>query len=41
MNKTITDAKMKQLILKSSQIYGQLRYTHLSTHLNMLDILTT
>ena len=40
MNKTITDYQMKQLIFKSSQIYGQLRYTHLITHLKILDILT-
>lgn len=40
INKTITDSQMKQLIFKSSEIYGQLRYAHLSTHLKMLDILT-
>ena len=40
MNKTITDYQMKQLIFKSSQIYGQLRYTHLITHLKILDIPT-
>jgi hypothetical protein len=40
VNKSITDAQMKQLILKSSEIYGQLRYTHLNTHLKMLDSLT-
>ena len=40
VNKSITDTQMKQLILKSSEIYGQLRYTHLNTHLRMLDILT-
>jgi hypothetical protein len=40
INKTITDYQMKQLIFKSSQIYGQLRYTHLITHLKILDILT-
>ena len=39
-NKSITDTQMKQLILKSSEIYGHLRYTHLNTHLRMLDILT-
>jgi hypothetical protein len=38
VNKSITDTQMKQLILKSSEIYGQLRYTHLNTHLRMLDI---
>jgi hypothetical protein len=27
--------------LKSAEIYGQLRYTHLNTHLKMLDILTS
>ncbi len=40
VNKSITDTQMKQLILKSSEIYGQLQYTHLNTHLRMLDILT-
>lgn len=40
VNKSITDTQMKQLILKSSEIYGHLRYTHLNTHLRMLDILT-
>jgi Spy/CpxP family protein refolding chaperone len=40
VNKSITDTQMKQLILKSSEIYRQLRYTHLNTHLRMLDILT-
>jgi hypothetical protein len=40
INKTITDSQMKQLIFKSSEIYGQLRYAHLSTHLKMLTILT-
>ena len=40
INKTITDSQMKQLIFKSSEIYGQLRYAHLSTHLKMLAILT-
>jgi hypothetical protein len=40
INKTITDSQMKQLIFKSSEIYGQLRYVHLSTHLKMLGILT-
>jgi Spy/CpxP family protein refolding chaperone len=39
-NKSITDTQMKQLTLKSSEIYGHLRYTHLNTHLRMLDILT-
>ncbi|CAN5515904.1 hypothetical protein BH18THE2_BH18THE2_22290 [soil metagenome] len=40
INKTITDSQIKQLIFKSSEIYGQLRYAHLSTHLKMLDILS-
>jgi Spy/CpxP family protein refolding chaperone len=40
INKTITDYQLKQLIFKSSQNYGQLRYTHLITHLKILDILT-
>ena len=40
INETITDSQIKQLIFKSSEIYGQLRYAHLSTHLKMLDILT-
>lgn len=41
VNKSITDTQIKQLILKSAEIYGQLRYTHLNTHLKMLDILTS
>lgn len=41
VNKSITDIQIKQLILKSAEIYGQLRYTHLNTHLKMLDILTS
>jgi Spy/CpxP family protein refolding chaperone len=40
INKTITDSQIKQLIFNSSEIYGQLRYAHLSTHLKMLDILS-
>jgi len=40
INETITDSQIKQLIFKSSEIYGQLRYAHLSTHLKMLDILS-
>jgi Spy/CpxP family protein refolding chaperone len=38
-NKSISDRDLKQLIMKSADIYGQLRYTHLSTHLKMMDIL--
>ncbi len=41
VNRSITDTQMKQLVLKSSEIHGQLRYTHLNTHLKMLDILTS
>jgi Spy/CpxP family protein refolding chaperone len=40
VNKSIADAQMKQLILKSAETYGQLRYIHLNTHLKMLYILT-
>ena len=40
-NKTITDSQIKQLIMKGSEVYGQLRYIHqLNTHLKMVDILT-
>lgn len=39
-NKSITDNDLKELILSSAQFYGQLRYLHLSTHLNMIEILT-
>jgi hypothetical protein len=39
-NRSITDEILEQLILKSGEIYGQLRYIHLSTHLKMMDILS-
>lgn len=39
-NKSINDTQLKQLVLRSGQLYGQLRYVHLSTHLSMLNILT-
>lgn len=39
-NGTITDEDLKQLMLSSAQHYGNLRYLHLSTHLNMMDILS-
>ena len=39
-NRSITDETLHQLILKSGEIYGQLRYIHLSTHLKMMDILS-
>lgn len=39
-NKSITDNDLKELILSSAQLYGKLRYLHLSTHLNMIEILT-
>lgn len=39
--KSINDTQLKQLVLRSGQLYGQLRYVHLSTHLSMLNILTS
>jgi Spy/CpxP family protein refolding chaperone len=38
--KNVTDDSLKELINKSAEIYAELRYTHLKTHLQMVSILT-
>ncbi|MDZ7805759.1 MAG: hypothetical protein U5K71_01420 [Gracilimonas sp.] len=39
-DKTISDDKLKELINASAQNYAELRYIHLSTHLEMINILS-
>jgi Spy/CpxP family protein refolding chaperone len=39
-NKTITQEKLKQMLDKSAELYGQLRFVHLSAHLDTKQILT-
>ena len=39
-NKSISDSELQQLILKSAENYGKLRYIHLTTHLKMIGILS-
>lgn len=38
-NRTIDQSELKQKITKSADLYGELRYIHLKTHLEMLDVL--
>ena len=38
-NRTITNELLRQILQKIAQVYGQLRYVHLSTHLKTPDIL--
>jgi hypothetical protein len=38
-NRTITDELLSQILQKITQVHGQLRYVHLSTHLKTPDIL--
>ena len=38
-NRTITDESLRQILQKIAQVYGQLRYVHLSAHLKTPDIL--
>jgi hypothetical protein len=40
-NKTITEEKLKLMLDKSADLYGQLRFVHLSAHLDTMQILTT
>ena len=40
-NGTITDEDLRELLLLSAQNYGNLRYVHLSTHLKMMDMLSS
>ncbi len=39
-NNTITNQSLQMLLDRSSNLYGQLRYDHLSSHLKVIDILT-
>ena len=39
-NKTITQANLKLILDKSADLYGQLRFVHLSAHLNTVQMLT-
>ncbi len=38
-NKTITEEKLKLMLDKSADLYGQLRFVHLSAHLDTVQIL--
>ena len=38
-NRTITNELLRHILQKIAQVYGQLRYVHLSTHLKTPDIL--
>jgi hypothetical protein len=40
-NKTITEENLKSMLDKSADLYGQLRFVHLSAHLDTMQILTT
>ncbi len=37
---SVTDAYLKEKVEESAEIYGQLRYVHLKTHLQMMDVLS-
>lgn len=37
---SVTDEYLKEKVDESAEIYGQLRYVHLKTHLQMMDILS-
>jgi hypothetical protein len=39
-NKTITEEDLKLMLDKSADLYGQLRFVHLSAHLNTIQMLT-
>jgi hypothetical protein len=39
-NKTITQENLKLMLDKSADLYGQLRFVHLSAHFNTIQILT-
>lgn len=39
--KSITDNKLKELINESGEYYAKLRYTHLTTHLQIVNILNS
>jgi Spy/CpxP family protein refolding chaperone len=39
-NKTITEEKLKLMLDNSADLYGQLRFVHLSAHLDTVQILT-
>jgi hypothetical protein len=39
-NKTITEEELRLMLDKSADFYGQLRYVHLSAHLDTVQILT-
>ncbi len=38
-DESITDNYLKQKVAESAEIYGELRYVHLSAHLKMVDVL--
>jgi hypothetical protein len=40
-NKTITQENLKLMLDKSADLYGQLRFVHLSAHLDTIQMLTT
>jgi hypothetical protein len=40
-NKTITEENLKLMLDKSADLYGQLRFVHLSAHLDTVQILST
>ena len=40
-NQTITDELLRELLQKISQVYSELRYVHLSTHLKTPEIITS
>jgi hypothetical protein len=40
-NKTITEENLKLMLDKSTDLYGQLRFVHLSAHMDTVQILTT
>ena len=39
-NKTITEENLKSMLDKSADLYGQLRFVHLSAHLDTIQMLT-
>jgi len=39
-SKTINDSALKEMVDEIAQLYGELRYVHLASHLEMINILT-
>jgi hypothetical protein len=39
-NKTITEENLELMLYKSADLYGELRFVHLSTHLDTMQMLT-